>query len=47
MTNVLPLKKFTLKQSLELIRWIQEKNHRSYLSHRKRKIREANRSYIT
>jgi len=37
---VLPLKKFDTKATIELVIWIQEKNHRSYLSHRKKKLKK-------
>ncbi len=34
--TVLPLKTFPVEEMLELVRWIQAKNHRAYLSHRKK-----------
>jgi hypothetical protein len=36
---ILPLKKQTFETLLEQIAWIQARNHRAYLSHRKRRIR--------
>jgi len=33
--TVLPLKVFPVHEMLELVQWIQQKNHRAYLSHRK------------
>ncbi len=35
---VLPMKKFDPVDLIDLVSWIQMKNHRAYLSHRKRKL---------
>jgi ABC-type cobalamin transport system ATPase subunit len=35
---VLPIKKFDALDLIDLVSWIQIKNHRAYLSHRKRKL---------
>lgn len=35
---VLPMKTFSKQEAIEVVRWIREKNHRAYLSHRKRKL---------
>jgi len=35
---VLPLKVFTAEKVIELVQWVQLKNYRAYLSHRKKKI---------
>ncbi|MFA5324435.1 MAG: hypothetical protein WC373_17295, partial [Smithella sp.] len=35
---VLPMKVFDVTDLIELVSWIQMKNHRAYLSHRKRKL---------
>jgi len=32
------MKKFDVLDLIELVSWIQMKNHRAYLSHRKRKL---------
>jgi len=37
---VLPLRKYDAEMALELVQWIQEKNHRAYLSHRKKRLHE-------
>ena len=39
MEVILPMKRHTLENLLEKIVWIQERNHRAYLSHRKRRLR--------
>jgi hypothetical protein len=35
---VLPIKKFDVVDLIDLVSWVQMKNHRAYLSHRKRKL---------
>jgi len=35
---VLPMKVFTVAELINLVEWIQLKNYRAYLSHRKRKL---------
>jgi hypothetical protein len=35
---VLPLKEPSTLDTIHLVKWIQEKNHKAYLSHRKKKI---------
>jgi hypothetical protein len=39
--TVLPLKAFSTEEMIEIVHWIQEKNHRAYLSHRKKKLQTA------
>jgi ABC-type cobalamin transport system ATPase subunit len=39
--TVLPLRIFDAEMSIELIEWIQLRNHRSYLSHRKKQLAKA------
>jgi hypothetical protein len=36
---VLPLREYDIDDALDLVEWIQMKNYRAYLSHRKRKVR--------
>ena len=38
---VLPLKNFSVKEVIELVRWIQVKNHKAYISHRKKGFGES------
>ncbi len=38
---VLPMKNYSIQETIDLVRWIQEKNHKAYLSHRKRKLGEV------
>lgn len=39
---VLPMRRFTHEAVIDIVWWIQRRNHRSYLSHRKRKLRMLN-----
>jgi hypothetical protein len=41
--NMLPIKQFNHQEITELIKWNQMRNHRAYISHRKRKL--AGQSY--
>ncbi len=41
---VLPLRRFNISDVLELVKWIQKRNHLAYLSHRKRKLKEQEQS---
>jgi len=36
---LLPMKKHTVESLIEQILWIQERNHRAYLSHRRKRIK--------
>jgi len=38
---VLPLRRFDVKKTLDLVAWIQLRNYRAYRSHRKRRMRES------
>ena len=42
MNALLPFREFDLGLTIELVCWIQLKNHRAYLAHRKRKLRMLN-----
>jgi hypothetical protein len=35
---VLPMRRFDTAMTIDLVKWIQYRNHRSYLSHRKRRM---------
>jgi hypothetical protein len=39
--QLLPIKRHTLETLFEQIVWIQRRNHRAYLSHRKRRLKEV------
>jgi len=49
MRAVLPMKIFDAFELIELVSWIQMKNRRAYLSHRKRKLAllEKEMSYVS
>jgi hypothetical protein len=34
---ILPLRKLSVDDVLELVAWVQQRNHRAYLSHKKRR----------
>jgi len=36
--TILPMKTFLKQEAIEVVRWGQEKNHKAYLSHRKRNL---------
>jgi len=38
---VLPLRTVTVEDVLELVAWVQRRNHRAYLAHRKRRESEG------
>ena len=40
---LLPMRKHSLDTLIEQVIWIQDRNHRAYLSHRKRRLRELNK----
>jgi hypothetical protein len=39
MRLILPMRRHTLLSLIDLLAWIQEKNHRAYLSHRRKRLR--------
>ena len=39
---VLPLRLFDVEMTLSLVAWIQFRNHRAYLSHRRKKLAKMN-----
>jgi len=43
---VLPMKNFSVKEMIDLVAWIQLKNHKAYLSHRKKKRGENNEEVL-
>jgi len=44
----LPMHKFDAIEMINLVAWIQTKNYRAYISHRKRKLAELNgASYVS
>jgi hypothetical protein len=38
---VLPLRTYTIEEVLAWIAWVQQRNHRAYLAHRKRRETES------
>jgi hypothetical protein len=38
---VMPLRQKDIRSAIELVRWIQNKNHRAYLSHRKKRLENS------
>jgi hypothetical protein len=45
--TVLPLREFDKEMVIELVGWIQRRNHRAYLSHRKKKMVEDNHGQVS
>jgi hypothetical protein len=39
---VLPLRVFDIEMAIELVEWIQARNHRAYLSHRAKRTAATN-----
>jgi hypothetical protein len=38
---ILPIRAYTVPEALALVAWVQQCNHRAYLSHRKRRTRDG------
>lgn len=38
------MREFNVDVTIELVRWIQNRNHRAYLSHRRKKMIDINNS---
>ena len=38
---VLPLRTYTIEEVLAFVAWVQQRNHRAYLTHRKRRETEG------
>ncbi len=39
---ILPLRMYAIEEVLALVAWVQKRNHRAYLAHRKRRERKLN-----
>jgi hypothetical protein len=45
--TVLLQRKFDIEMAINLVGWIQSRNHRSYLSHRKKKMAAGKQTHVS
>lgn len=45
--TVLPLREFNIEMTIELVGWLQRRNHRSYLAHRRKEMANHDQYYVS